>query len=468
MEKFSNKFIDKLDILNRAILGFEFEFYTDRSFYKLLELLNRELAPIKVWGKRKYHSEFKPDEHNFKIEPDTSLGNQGVELITGPMPYHNAKLVLLKILKILQTYAKTDDKCSLHVNISFDKDLSEKTIDRLDKLKLILNMDEEYVYKYFPTRENNFYAKSIKKLIPFKGYDYVNDAINILVQNVQLPDTKYYGVNIKEIFNGRLEFRYIGDKDYQFKTKEIRELTDYFILLSWNSINEPLDDDDIEKLRNYLDENINNFKNFSKLENFVAEFPTIQLEIDKDDNFIMVKSYYHHLFNKLYDIIKNIKNLNNCIINYDTDTKKLELVDADFQTIFDLKNINIIDSNANGGTYINCEITNSEIKNSHIYNCTLLSCELFNCKLENCDVDQTTTLNECYFDGGHFNGIFISGTWRSGKAGEFSDISDKVKVISDSDSYFNTSMEKDEEGQDKGKLKFSNKKLNPFINPGKF
>ncbi len=36
----------------------------------------------------------------------------------------------------------------------------------MNKLKVILNMDEDLVYKYFPNRENNFYAKSIKRIIP--------------------------------------------------------------------------------------------------------------------------------------------------------------------------------------------------------------------------------------------------------------------------------------------------------------
>jgi len=99
MEKFSNKYIEQFDILKKAIIGFEFEFYAERSYYKLLELLNRELEPINVWGRRKYHSDLEPDSKNFKIEPDLSGGPNMIELITGPMPYHNAKLILLKILK---------------------------------------------------------------------------------------------------------------------------------------------------------------------------------------------------------------------------------------------------------------------------------------------------------------------------------------------------------------------------------
>lgn len=459
MDKFTIKYLNNFDILKKAILGFEFEFYTDKSYYKLLELLNRELHPIKIHGRRKYHSEMKVDDHNFKIEPDLSMGNMGVELITGPMPYNNAKLTLLKILSVLQKYAKTDDKCSLHINISFDKNLTDKTIDKLNKLKLILSIDENIVYKFFPTRKDNFYAKSVKKLIPFKGYDYVNDAINVLINNLQLPDTKYYGVNIKEVYNGRLEFRYIGDKDYQFKSKEIIELVDYFIMLTWESIDEKLSKDNISVLKDFLQENINNFKNFTKFENFIADFPTIQLEVDKNDNYIVVKSYYSSIYNKIYNLIKNIYNLNNCIINWDTTEKKIELVDADFKTIFDINNIKIIDSVANSGTYNNCIFINSEIKNSHIHNCTLISCDAYNVKIENCDIDQSSTLRECYFYNGTMNGDFISGIFRSGKVGEFGVIGDGVKIVTDMDSYFNTSVEEEETPKNK---EFRLKKLNPF------
>jgi len=466
MDKFTNKYIGSFDILKKSILGFEFEFYTDRSYYKLLELLNRELAPIKVHGRRKYHSEMEVDEKNFKIEPDLSGGPNMVELITGPMPYNNAKLILLKILKILQIYAKTDDKTSIHINVSFDKEQTDKVLDKLNKLKLILNTDEELIYKYFPTRKDNFYSKSVKKLIPFKGYDYVNDAINILVENVQLPDTKYYGINIKEAFNGRLEFRYIGDKDYQFKTREIMELMDYFISLTWNSIDEKLDDDDIAELRSYLEENINNFKNFTKLENFIAEFPTIQLEIDKDDSFVVVKSYYSNIYGKVYDIVKNIYNLSNCIINYDTEVKKLEIVDADFQTIFDLKNISAIDSNANGGTYNDCTFVNCEVKNAHLHGCTMIGCDIYNCKMENTDVEQTCMLRNCYFYGGKMDGDFQSGIFRSGKVGDFGVIGDQVKIVTDMDSYFNTTI--DQEATPDKKSVQKPKKLNPFNNPRKF
>ena len=135
MKVYSNDYITNFDKLKNAIVGFEFEFYTDRSYYKLLELLNNELSPIKTHGFRKYHSNFKPDENNFKLEPDLSGGPELCELITGPIPYVNSKIILLKILKILDKYAKTDEKCSIHINISFEHTRDGMILNNLNTLK---------------------------------------------------------------------------------------------------------------------------------------------------------------------------------------------------------------------------------------------------------------------------------------------------------------------------------------------
>jgi len=124
MEKYSDKFLNQKHKLKDSIIGFEFEFYMkDLSYYKTLELLNNELNPIKVWGFRQYHSGFKVDDKNFKIEPDLSGGSNMVELITGPLNYYDAKYFLIKILKIIQKYGYTNDKSSIHFNISLMKSL---------------------------------------------------------------------------------------------------------------------------------------------------------------------------------------------------------------------------------------------------------------------------------------------------------------------------------------------------------
>ena len=94
-----------------------------------------------------------------------------------------------------------------------------------------------------------------------------------------------------------------------------------------------------------------------------------------------------------------------------------------------------------------------------------MSSEAFNCKMENCDIDQNSEIVRCYYDGGELNGSMKNGIFRAGIVGEYGEIGDDVKIITDTDSYFNTSLEDDE---DNGKSKTPSKKLNPFINPVKF
>jgi len=449
MQKFTDKYINNWDILTKSIIGFEFEFYTERSFYKLLELLNRELYPIKVHGFRKYHSAMIVDDKNFKIEPDLSGGYDMVELITGPMPYVDSKIILLKILTLLKEYGNTNEKCSLHINISFDDEY--KDIGELNALKILLNVDEDFIYELFPKRKDNFYAMSVKNMIPFKDFDFIGSGSNIIENNIELPDTKYRGININKIRDGRLEYRYVGGVGYHLETKKILELLDYFVMLTWNCIDTPITKEDKKELLDYLSNNINNFKKFKKVENFIAEFPTIQLEIDKNDSMIIVKTYYADIYDEIYELIQNIYNLNNCIINYDTPTRTIEIIDADFKTILDIENIRFVNCVINSGRFKNCEFIDTELKNNHLHNCDIKGCDIFNAKLENCNVDQSTVIRESYFYGGYMDGTMESGVFRAGKIGEYGELEKAVKVITDGDNYFGLAQTDDNKGKVIGK-----------------
>jgi hypothetical protein len=454
MKIYSNEYITDFNKLKSAVVGFEFEFYTERSYYKLLELLNNELKPIKTSGFRKYHSSFKPDENNFKLEPDLSGGPEMCELITGPLPYVNAKVILLKILKILDKYAKTDEKCSIHINISFEDIGDGKVLNSLNQLKLLLNVDEDYIYNYFPNRKNNIYAKSVKSLIPFKGFDFYLNALDILQTNIQLPDTKYYGINFKTIEKGRIEWRYIGGLDYHKKTADILSLMDYFIALTWNCLNVKLDDDDLKKLQEYIFENINIFKNFSNYDNFMAEFPTIDIQVDKLSEYGIVKAYYDTFYNEVYDLIRNVYNIKNCIINFDTQINRLEVVEATFKTIFDLDNLDFIECTMNSGRYNHCNIISSELINGTVHGGTFVDSDVFNSKIENASIDRDTEVVDSYLYGCMIEGT-IKGTsiLRLCKISPTAVIDDSVRIVTDNNNYFTTSYGDKKDASGKADLK---------------
>jgi len=75
-------------------IGFEFEFNTDLSDYKLKKLFNEELGIV-----------FKRNEwrivDDFSVSPKELRGWTGRELISPPLTISNGKRLLKRILKIL-------------------------------------------------------------------------------------------------------------------------------------------------------------------------------------------------------------------------------------------------------------------------------------------------------------------------------------------------------------------------------
>ena len=445
MKKYSEKFIHEYSKLSKARVGFEFEFYMkDLSFYKTLELLNKELDPVKVHGFRQYHSGFTPDSKNFKIEPDLSGGSNMVELVTGPMDYNDSKFYLIKILNFIQNYGYTNDKSSIHFNISFkdDKDLND-----LNVLKLILNTDEDEIYRFFPSRKSNIYAKSVKSIIPFKEYDFFNIPIDSVKNNILLPDNKYFGINFLHINDNkesqRVEYRYIGGINYESNTGNIVYFLDRFILDCYNSIDVGFNQNDADKLELYLEENINKFKSFSKYDNFIVEFPTIQIQIDQSNMYELVSSYFGKIYEKLYDLIEGTDNLKDCIINYITATQKMEIVDGDIKGTLTLNgyeyvNCRIMEGIFEHSNFYGCEINNSQISTSKIEASDVIGSKVLSCRVEN------SSLTNCYFMNGVLNGDMSGGVFRSGELGPYATISSDTKVVGTTDNFFDTKFDSQE------------------------
>ena len=455
MRKYSDKFLNQSYKLKNSKIGFEFEFYMkDISYYKTLEVLNQYLSPVKVWGFRQYHSGFQPDSTNFKIEPDLSGGSNMVELVTGPLSYFDAKYYLVKIIKFIQKNGYTNDKCSVHFNISFDD--PDMDLNDINALKLILNANEEEIYRSYPSRKDNVYAKSVKKVIPFKEYDFFNIPISVVRNNMRLPNDKYYGINLLNVNSNkesqRVEFRYIGGRDYEKNLGQIIYFLERFIINTYDSVDASFNDEDIKKLEEYLEENIKNYKNLSSYDNFIVEFPTIQVQIDQNNNYEMVSSYYNKIYSKIYNIIESTEDLKECIINYVTNTQTIEIVDANIKATSTIKTVELINCNVEG-IFNDCFFVGSEIRNSQVIKSKLKHSDAIDSKILNCNVD-ASTLENCYFMEGYLNGDMRGGVYRSGKLGPYASMDTEVKIVTDYDNFFDTKFDAEEDkGGDKGIIK---------------
>ena len=439
MKKFSDEIENRfnhMDVLEKAVLGFEFEFFSKVSYYKLLEELNILYGPIKVHGFRKYHSDFKVDAKNFKIEPDWSGGPSCVELITGPMDYASARVILIKTLNWLKNNSTTDERCSVHLNISFDDEKLKYT--KLKILKLLLNLDEEHVYSMFPDRRGNVYAKTVKKIIPYKDYDFSNVSPSIVETGIRLPDTRYHGVNFTHLNDDRLEVRYIGGEGYQNKMVEILKLLDYFILLIHNSIVENYDEDDLILLRKLMDTNINKYKSLSKLEDFMATYPDVVLQVDRSDSWHLVTAYYHDIYNSLFELLDNLNTLKECVINFDTQRNVIEVVDAEINGNYTLEYFDFINCKINSTSVLQCDLVNCEINQSHVMNAKMKDCEAVKSKVIDTAVSEHSKLVDCFFMGGKMEGEMEGGVLRSGVIGKNAIISSSTEILTNHN-FFNAS-----------------------------
>lgn len=438
MKRYSEKYINSYKILKNAVIGFEFECFFNTSFYKTLENLNHELSGVQVHGFRKYHSTFPVDSKNFKLERDLSGGLNMAELITGTLDYFSAKHYLVKILKFIQKYGYTTDKSSIHINLSF----SDKDIKNLNIIKQIINTNEDEIYKIFPSRKNNIYAKSIKRIIPFRDYDYSNISVSNVVNTVRLPDDKYYGINFTHIVSPndtkRIEFRYLGGEDYEYKVGDIIEIMDKFIITTYNNINSGLDDGDLLRLDHFLSEKINVFKSFHSYDSFLVEYPKIKISIDMNNTYEYVSSYFTHIQKRLYSLMESTDGLNECVINFYTREQKLEIINGKFSGVFVLDGYVFIDCDIKDAQLHNCETHRCNVYNSHMIKSYLERCDIFYSKIINSDAI-LCKLDDCYFDSGLMDSTMIGGVIRSGQNGPHADVSKETSVVNyDNDTFFGT------------------------------
>ena len=426
---------DKLNALSSSVIGFEFEFYTSmlkgRAAESLSKLLNKT---VKVSDK--YHSNLSVDSKTFKLEPDYSGGSKMVEFITGPLPYQEAIPILIKTLNWIDENGWTNDRCAFQFSISFDKfrrDVKDR-IENLDKLKFILGLDEGMIYSKFGNRQKNVYAKSIKRVVPRNRFSIVENLTTIDPKMFRVPEDKYYGVNFTKIDKGYLEFRYLGNRDYQKRIKDIREIVDYVVLYLYDLLSHRIsgyDQNDLKKLQSMMNEYTKVVRSFSNPDFFFRNFPDFHIFVDLkgwDEN---IKTYWPVIRDKVFEIIVE-GNVKSGYFNYDTTTGRSQLKDARSREALGLNDLDLISCDVKNGILKNCNIYSSKVKKSSLENCYIVSdCEVESSKLKDTLVDFTNSLKDCFIDceGKNINCKIEGGVIRAGNIGENAEVSEETMKV---------------------------------------
>lgn len=395
-----NSHFDKSQALSSAILGFEFEFFSDMVRGRIVDSLSKLLGK-KVILSSKYHSKIPVNSSTFKLEPDYSGGSKMNELITGPLPYNEAIPVLIKVLHWIEENGWTNDRCAFQFSVSFDKYNRElEKMENLDKLKFILGIDENLVYSNFGNRTNNVYAKSVKKIVPQNKFSILENINTIDPKLFKLPDEKYYGANFTKLPKGYIEIRYLGGKDYQKKITAIRQVVDYVTLLLHDILSgkKPYSKEDLEKLREMMRQHTKVVRSFSDPDSFFMNFPDFHVLVDLKGYEENIKTYWAHIREKIFDLIVE-GGVTSCFFNYDTSVGRFQIKDAKSRGAVIIKDLDVMDSRIKNGKLINCKLYGSEIKNSELYDCQLEHAnKVIDSKFQNSIANYGNFLENCYID----------------------------------------------------------------------
>lgn len=181
-----------------------------------------------------------------RVYREPSLIN-GAEVVTKPLPLHDALDVMKKMFQFISDYGATTNKTGLHCNISV-KGL-EFTFETFNAAKMIILSDEKYITKYFPFRkfvESSFNPGKVppnalvllvyylaKKEYQLGGetimvnqYDFID---NFIRKNIVRTGVKHQTINMihaSEVLQiedqRRVEVRFPGDADYHTKFNQIQ------------------------------------------------------------------------------------------------------------------------------------------------------------------------------------------------------------------------------------------------------
>lgn len=416
------------EILSKGLVGCEFEFYSNTSIEDTAKAVG-ELLKKKIRVEKKAHSQFQPSADEFKMEPDMSGGAGLIELVTGPMPYSAARLMIIKVCDWIQKNGYTTERSSIHLNLSFDSKLSgnKNLISKMSPLKFILDFNEDLVWKSFPNRKDSAYAKSIKFVIPrVETYTYNGEQIS--QNNFIFPKTKYYGVNFDKLQKNYLEFRYLGGEDWHKKSAKVLNMLDIFMIQLWNSATEnSFNDSNKLELKRILADNKKIIELRVDWKKISEHFPKCKFTVDLNNDPNVIDLYWPQIKESVSRLFTHGQ-MDKGHINYDSNTGRIQVNEGNLPYCFELEGYEFVACSIQG-ELTHCDFFKCDVKSSDIRNCNFYqSSQVNNSKVGSSHVANSCVLKNCYFYGSDaiLKGEMQGGIFREGmyepKTAKFNDV----------------------------------------------
>jgi len=359
-----------LEVFNYINIGFVFEFYSSKD----ASFISKELSSKTI--KNIVHTNninFQPTYNNAVLVKEYEADKPRYSLKLAQQNFNTAIPIVKNILEWISSTSecKTDNR--MKVSISFDnKHLNTlESISLMDTAKLILKFDEEFIYNRFPLQRNSPYCTSIKTLSRINENIYSSSVIKSKNSIIKIPKDDYNGINFKDYTSGILEFNYIGGENYSEKEKEILEILEFYVLKTFQSLNEEFyTREEVIELNKLAENYINSQEQFENVESFLKSYPKITLSANLNNNVQNLKTFWPYIKKELFELV-----INNSFVqgefNYDSDFNRCQIRNATLSGQ-SIKNLDIIACKVSG-LIENCFLNHCTIENSRIYSSKIIA-----------------------------------------------------------------------------------------------
>ncbi len=382
------------ELFNAAQVGLTFEFYSSKKTGFIVEDLAKPLGKVVVvTGDDKvlptWSSAILLKEYNGK--------RPRYQLKIAPQEYMTIGPGLHGVLAWINEHAALDYSTKMSINLSFKhRNLQTlSTISNMDVGKMILKIDENFLYEKFPQMKESPFALSIKRFIPFDGFINISNPLSNLNTSFQLPIAEYYAVDFTDQTMGSLKFNYIGGSNYANKPADINETLKYYIISTYQVLNSSGYTIDMKhELKKLTEEYSKMRRAYYEPEYFLKEYSEIRISVDLNRNEQITKTFWNKIRNPLLKLVLE-SDLRRGDFNLDTEEGRFELRDAELNGVrvngFHLVRCQI------KGLVENCNIWNSKIMNSRVKKSILISGnDVESSLLESTRADRDNTIEKSY------------------------------------------------------------------------
>lgn len=383
------------EVFDSTRIALTFEFYSS----KLDQFMVKELSSI--LGQHVYltgDGDYQPTYTSSVLLKEYNSKRPRFQLKVGPRSYNNLNPNLRTLLMWINEHGSLDYSTNLKTNLTFEhKELQTiRSISNMDIGKMVLKLDENWLYERFPEAKKSPFSLSIKRLVPLGNFINASSIVRDLNTVFRMPMNEYYGVDFTNYIRGTLGFNYICGSNYTEKPDTIEEVLKYYVMTTYQVLNETDFPTSQMKELQRLTEDYQKLRNlYYNPEKFQKAFENIKLFIDLENHPEIIKAKWSQIRDPLFKIIFE-SGFDKGSFNWDSEFGNYQIKDAKLSNTV-VENFEVINCELDACVLKDIHGWKNTINNSRIMMGTLLQSNIVNeSYLENIRIDRNNKINKCY------------------------------------------------------------------------